>query len=198
MRELLLDQLATFTAMGVGILGAYFAYIKLVMESQGSKIRQFELFLKLQKLCDKDARDNLAAIRVGLNSYTKRELTPKEIEWFVYTPSAFSYLKSYGRQTRYVSIDTDLNRFVYKSNVDSRIKRFKESGTLLFLYVVFGTAGAFLVDTNPPLLESGKVNPWVPLFAGGLLLLYFAGLMLYVLLKLIDAHELVGSHLPED
>ncbi|MBU1308995.1 MAG: hypothetical protein KKE30_05625 [Gammaproteobacteria bacterium] len=192
----MIQELATVISIVVGIAGVVALVHRILLQSMVSGMKQFELFRQLQELCGSDARNNLAAIRVALTCFTKRELTTTEIELFLLVPGAFSFLRSYGKLRRYVTIDFNSNEFVFKPEFDSKRKQMIEWGKLVGLYLTSGTLGAMLVLAVPITLNTGKLNPWGSLHIAGYFLCLVAIFLLFMGMKLDDAKRLVKKKLP--
>lgn len=192
----MIAEVATFTSIVVGVAGVAALVLRMVLQTEASNIKQFELFLKVQELCGIDARKNLAAIRVALACITKRELTTKEIEWFLLIPGAFFYLRRYGKVSRNVSVDYCNNGFKFKSEFDSKTKRFIEWSKLVSLYLVSGTSGLMLIWAVPAVLNTGTLNPWVGLHILGYISCVLAVISLFMGIKLDDSKRLIREKLP--
>lgn len=192
----MIQEIATVISIVVSVAGVVALVHRMLLQSLASEIKQFELFLKMQELCGTDARHNLAAIRVAIACFTKRELTATEIEWFLLVPGAFSFLRVYGKLQRYVTVDFTNNRFVFKSQFDSKKKKIIEWSKLIGLYVISGTLGVMLIITVPIILKTGDLNPWIGLHIMGYFLCLIAIFLLYMGTKLDDAKRLILKRLP--
>jgi hypothetical protein len=99
----------------------------------------------MKALCGVDARDNLCELRVALAAYTNKEFMPFEIEWFIYTPGAFKFIKKFGKCNKYINIDIENNRFIWAEDFQSYKDRLLEQVKIFMLYLFVGTIGVSLL-----------------------------------------------------
>ncbi|TOG98362.1 hypothetical protein CGI90_26275, partial [Vibrio parahaemolyticus] len=84
----------------------------------------YEIYQKIRVLVKESLNDNYAEILVLMNCITPRELSPKEVEWFVEHPGAFRYLKDFGVSgARYLDADLNNNTFFLTPRVSTLRKR---------------------------------------------------------------------------
>ena len=186
----MIPEIKAVVPIVVAIAGGVALIHRMLLQSMANEMKQFELFLKLQKLCGSDARHNLAAMRVALACFTKRNLTKTEIEWFLLVPGAFSFMGAYGKLSSYVTVDFENNKFIFKSEFDSKKKRLFEWSKLAGLYVIFGTLGILLILIVPITLKTGELNPWVGFHVAGYVFCLLAITFLLMCMKIHDAKRL--------
>lgn len=100
-----------------------------------------EHYEKLRDICDRNANDNLSTLLVALNGVIKKNLEPTLIEWFLYTPGAYFYIKKFDKCKRYISIDISNNKFIWNSKFKESKNRLKERILMFSVYTAFGTLG---------------------------------------------------------
>ena len=156
-----------------------------------------EHYEKLRELCGRDANENLSTLLVALNGVTKRELEPKFIEWFLYTPGAYRYIKKFGICKRYLSIDIDSNKFIWNTKYVERKSRWKEQASITLLYTFCGTLGILPIISYELLFEHVGTIPTIFAFVGSVLLLILAVALLFSLTLIDDAARLIKTDVNE-
>lgn len=150
----------------------------------------FEHYEKLRKLCGRDAKNNLSGLLVALNGVTKSELEPKFIEWFLYSPGAYAYIKRFGNCTKYLTIDTDNNKFIWCEKFDQSYFRNRERLSIFLMYTLSGTVGIVPLLSYELVLQYLGFIPTIFIFIFCSLLLFLALILLSSLTKIDDAASL--------
>jgi len=146
---------------------------------------------KIKELCGKDARDNLCELRVALAYFTNKKLTPVEIEWFIYIPGAFFYLKKFGRCLKYLDIDTNENKFIWSAKFQSRTSRFFEQLKIFMVYLVTGTFGVSIILAYETLYKVSGIVPTIFSLVIAVILCGAAFLSLWALNIIGDSKQLL-------
>ncbi|WP_411992530.1 hypothetical protein [Agarivorans sp. DSG3-1] len=186
-------------ALGIigGVLGLIYIIYRMKALSFANGMKHFEVFKALQQLCGSDARDNMPSIRVALSCVTSRDLSSKEIEWFLYTPGAFRYLKRYGKFKRYIDIDFDKNLFKFVDRYSTRKSRWIEAAKLVSIYAVTASIGIMMVTEIPLLVDGGMVNRLAGFHLAGYFFIAVSLLFMYMALMFQQATFLVDVELPK-
>lgn len=109
---------------------------------------------KVKELCGRDATNNLCELRIALEAFTSKELTPVEIEWFIYTPGAFKYLKKFGKCLKYLDIDVRNNKFVWSEKFQTPKSKRLEQLKIFMIYLVTGVLGVSLILAHETIYET--------------------------------------------
>lgn len=149
-----------------------------------------ELYEKLVKLCGKDAKANLSCLLVALTGVTKSKLEARYIEWFLYTPGAYAYIKKFGKCEKYLTVDFLTNNFIWVEKYNTKWGRGIQRIKIFVFYIITGTLGLlpFLYYKLIYELFGGLPTIFVLVFSA--LLLVFSGMLLWTLTLIDDAKNL--------
>lgn len=149
-----------------------------------------EHFEKLRELCGNDARANLAQLKVGFGSIIKGHLTPKEVEWFLYIPNAYSYLKKYDGCSRFLEIDTYNHKFIWRDKYSTKFSRISMKLILFLLYMVLVTVGVYIFIALDNLFSLFGLALSILFVGVGIIFIFLGAIALLFNLKMGDAKEL--------
>ena len=133
------------TALG-GIVGIAIAFNTLFLNKLNKNMKTYELYKSLKTLSSVNhPNNNLAEINVIVSCLTSKNLTLKEVKWFVNTPNAYKYIEQFGRLNRYIEISETEDSFSFKGKYKLKINRVVEFGAFFLLYLIFGGASIWLL-----------------------------------------------------
>lgn len=147
----------------------------------------FELYEKLKELCGRDANENYPALLVGLNTLSKKQLSPAQIEWFIHCPNAFLFLKRFDAGRRYINLDMTNNCFEWQM----KLNMYSLQVIVYLLYVLMGTLGTLGVVNFVHISERIGLELAMILAACSIVLILFAVLLLRESNIISDAWSLV-------
>jgi len=142
-----------FIALFVPVIGIV-PLLRQIQDYSFSKNKDsYEIYQKIRNLVKESLNENYVEILVLVNCITSRELSPKEVEWFVEYPGAFRYLKDFGISgARYLDIDRNNNTFSLMPIVSTLRKRVLERlrfvGFVLFFLIVMIIPLAYLLSVS--------------------------------------------------
>ncbi|WP_017221302.1 hypothetical protein [Moritella dasanensis] len=178
-----------------GVISLSFTLHKLKLGGFSFKVQKYDYFERLQLLCGSDASINLVNLRVAFRCVTTRELTPTEMEWFLYTPGAYKFIGRYGRSQRFTSIDIVSNRFMWNEKLLTKKLRRIELIKILAIYTSSGTFGSLCI------LKGGDISSFLGFdftyasYAIGGILSIMALVFLYLSLIYQDSEYLIKDKL---
>ncbi len=145
----------------------------------------YEIYQKIRVLVKESLNDNYAEILVLMNCITSRELSPKEVEWFVEHPGAFRYLKDFGVSgDRYLDADLNNNTFFLTPRVSTLRKRvferLKFEGFVSFFLLFMIIPLAYLLSVS----DYAAIELFVYIVMFGCICLVFA--VLIVMFRALD------------
>ena len=92
----MVENWLTFIALFVPVIGIV-PLLRQIQDYSFAKSKDtYEIYQKIRRLVKESLNENYAEILVLMNCITSRELSPKEVEWFVEHPGAFRHLKDFG------------------------------------------------------------------------------------------------------
>ena len=177
------------------VISIAFTLHKLKLGGFSFEVKKYDYFERLQLLCGNDASNNLVNLRVAFRCITTRELTPTEMEWFLYTPGAYKFLSRYGRSQRFTSIDIVSNRFIWNKKLLTKKLRLIELIKMLAIYASTGTFGLLCILDADSISFDLELNFTYGVYAIGGILSLISLAFLYLSLVYQDSEYLIKDTL---
>ncbi len=149
----MIEDWLKFVALFVPVIGII-PLLRQIQDYSFTKNKEhYQIYEKIRALVKESLNGNYTEILVLMNCITSRELSPKEVEWFVEYPGAFRYLKDFGVSgARYLDTDLSNNTFSLTPRVSTLRKRvferFKVVGFVSFFSLVMIIPLAYLLSVS--------------------------------------------------
>ncbi|USD33662.1 MULTISPECIES: hypothetical protein [Vibrio] len=174
----MLEDWLKFIALFVPVIGIV-PLLRQIQDYSFTKNKEYyQIYEKVRALVQDSLTDNYAELLVLMNCITSRELSPKEVEWFVEYPGAFRYLKDFGISgARYLEADLSNNTFSLTPRVNTLRKRVFERlkfvGFVSFFLLVMIIPLAYLLSVS----SHAAIDFFVYIVMFGCLCLVFTALI---------------------
>ena len=155
----------------------------------------FEHYEKLKELCGTNANDNYSALLVALNGISKVNLEPKFIEWFLYIPGAYYYIKAFSKCTDYITIDIENNRFVWREAFKNKKDRMIRRLWMFLLYVFVGSIGVIPFTVYDAIYQQIGLETTLMILSFSGLILLLAIILLMKIYSFEDASKLTKKNI---
>ena len=177
------------------VISIAFTLHKLKLGGFSFEVKKYDYFERLQVICGSNASNNLVNLRVAFRCITTRELTPTEMEWFLYTPGAYKFLRRYGKSQRFTSIDIASNRFIWNKKLGTKKLRLIELTQILAIYTSTGMFGLLCILNADSISSFLELKFLYGAYAIGILLSIISSFFLYLALVYQDSGYLIKDKL---
>jgi len=117
------------------------------------------------------------------------------MEWFLYTPGAYKFLRRYGKSQRFTSIDIANNRFIWNKKLETKKLRLIELTQILAVYTSTGTLGLLCISNADSISSFLELKLLYGTYAMGILLSIISLFFLYLSLVYQDSGYLIKDKL---